>query len=63
MASIGFSYPSLNSDVKAFLWNTIGSPILTYGIEALDLSQSDIKYLKTTLGNIIKRVMAVNKRA
>ena len=63
MASMGLSYPGLNSDVKAFLWNTIGSPILTYGMESIDLSQSDIKHLKTTQGNIIKRVMGVNKCA
>ena len=33
MASMGLSYPGLNYDAKAFLWNTIGCPILTYGMD------------------------------
>ena len=63
MSSIGVSYPGLNSDVKAFLWNSIGSPILLYGMESIALSRSDIKYLKTTQGNIIKRINGINKHS
>ena len=63
LSSMGLSYPGLNSDVKAFLWNSIGSPILTYGMESIQLSKSNIKELKTTQGNIIKRVMGINKRS
>ena len=47
----------LNSDVKAFLWNSIGCPLLSYGMESLSLSNTNIKILKTTQGNIIKRIM------
>ena len=57
------SYPGLNSDVKAFLWNTIGYHILAYGMESINLSESDIKNLKTMQGNTIKRVMDINKRS
>ena len=53
----------LNSDVKAFLWNTMGCPILVYGMESINLSKQDIKQLKTTQGNIIKRIMGIKKRA
>ena len=63
MSSMGLSYPGLNSDVKAFLWNTIGCPILTYGMESIALSCSDIQSLKTTQGNIIKRITGINKRS
>ena len=63
LTSMGLSYPGLNSDVKAFLWNTIGSPTLIYGMESISLSKSDFKNLKTTQGNIIKRFIGVNKRA
>ena len=63
LSSMGVSYPGLNSDVKAFLWNSIGCPILTYGMESLTLSDTDIKGLKTSQGNIIKRIMGVNKRS
>ena len=63
MTSMGLSYPGLNSDVKAFLWNSICCPILVYGMESIMISQSDIKALKTTQGNIIKRIMGINKRS
>ena len=63
MSNIGLSYPGLNSDVKAFLWNTIGCPLLSYGMESIALSNSDIKILKTTQGNIIKRLNGFNKRS
>ena len=48
LASMGLSYPGLNTDVKAFLWNSIGCPILSYGLESLQLTKTDIKELKTT---------------
>ena len=63
MTPIGLSYPGLNSEVKAFLWNSIGCPILSYGMESIALSCSDIKTLKTTQGNIIKRINGLNKRS
>ena len=63
MASIGLSYPGLNSEVKAFLWNSIGNPILLYGMEAIATNKSDMEVLKTTQGNIIKRITGINKRS
>ena len=63
LASFGMSYPGLNSDVKAFLWNTIGCPILAYGMESIDLSESDIKQLRTMQGNTIKRVLGISKHS
>ena len=58
---IWVSYPGLNSDVKAFLWSTIGCHIHAYGMEFIDLSESDIKQLKTLQGNTIQRVMGISK--
>ena len=63
LSSLGLSYPGLNSDVKAFLWKSIGCPLISYGMESIAISNSDIKILKTTQGNIIKRVMGLNKRS
>ena len=57
------SYTSLRSDVKAFQWITIGCPILEYGMESIDLSESDIKHLKTMQGNTMGRVMGINNRS
>ena len=63
MTAMGLSYPGLNSDVKAFLWKSISSPLLAYGMESISLSNSEIKILKTTQGNTIKRIMGFNKRS
>ena len=63
MTSIGLSYPGLNSDVKAFLYNSIGNPTLLYGMESIGMSKNDMSTLKTTQGNIIKRIMGLNKRS
>ena len=63
MTSIGLSYPGLDSDVKAFLWKSIGSPLLTYGMESVALSNNDLKALKTCQGNTIKRINGLNKRS
>ena len=57
------SYTGLRSDVKAFQWITIGCPILEYGMESIDLSESDIKHLKTMQGNTMGRVMGINNRS
>ena len=45
------------------MWKSIGSPLLSYGMESLSLSSTDLKVLKTTQGNIIKRVMGINKKS
>ena len=37
MTAMGLSYPGLNSDVKAFIWKTISSPLLAYGMESLEI--------------------------
>ena len=63
MASVGLSYPGLNSDVKSFLWKSIGNPILLYGMESVAMSKNDINILKSTQSNIIKRIMGFNKRS
>ena len=63
MASIGLSYPGLSSEVKAFLWNSVGNPILLYGMESIAITKGDMKVLKTTQGNIIKRITGINKRS
>lgn len=57
------SYPDLNSDMKAFLWNTIDCPILADGMESIELSENDIKHLSTMQKNTIKRVMGVSKHS
>lgn len=63
LSAIGFQYPGLHCTVKSYLWKTVGSPTLLYGMECISLTQSDINLLKTTQGNIIKNVMGQSKRS
>ena len=57
------SYPGLHADVKSYLWKTIGSPTLVYGMDSISLPASCNADIKTCEGNIIKRVMGINKRS
>ena len=47
--------------MKALLWNTIGSSILRYAMESIDLIEIEIKHLSILQGNIIKSVKGVSK--
>ena len=63
LSSIGMSYPGLATDVKTYLWKTVGAPIMTYGLETVSLSKQDMKDLSTAQGSLIKRVMGIPKRS
>ena len=63
LASIGMSYPGLSTDVKTYLWNSVGAPILTYGMETLDISKTQAKKLLSAQGSVVKRVMGIPKRS
>ena len=52
-----------NSGVKAFLCNTIGCPILAYGMEFINLSESNIKQQRTMQGNTRKIVIGISKHS
>ena len=60
LASFSIAYPGFNSDVKAFLWNTIDCPILAYGMGSIDLSEIVIKHLRTMQGNTVERVIDIS---
>lgn len=63
LAAVGMSYPGLASDVKTYLWKTIGVPMMTYGMETIPLSKRDLKTLNSTQGAVVKRVMGIPKRS
>ena len=63
LASVGMSYPGLQAEVKTYLWKIIGSPTLVYGMDSISLSASCNADIKTCEGNIIKRVVGMNKRS
>jgi hypothetical protein len=62
LASVGFQYPGLQTNVKAYLWKSVCSPTMLYAMDCIPLSGSDIKMLKSSQGTIIKNVMGLSKR-
>ena len=56
------SHPGASSDVKRCLWNTICTPVLTYGLESIDINESNMKKLETTQGNLLKQSLGLTKR-
>ena len=61
--SAGLSYPGLHCEVKTHIWNTINAPVLTYGLETLNITNSEMYELKSTQGSIIKRGLGIGKRS
>ena len=59
----GVTYPGLNTDVKSYVWNTMGVPTLLYGCAALNMSHEDIKTLGKCQGNHIKRFLGLCSRS
>ena len=62
LSCCGMTYPGLNTEVKRYLWNSVGAPTLLYGTECIPLSASDMHSLKSTQSNIIKNVLGLSKR-
>ena len=52
LRNFGFSYPGVNSDVKAYLWKSVCQPTLSYGCETINMNKSNIINLETCQGII-----------
>jgi hypothetical protein len=61
LTSIGMSYPGLGADVKTYLWNSIGGPTMTYGLESISLTSADENALLSAQGTIIKKSIGFSK--
>ena len=48
LCNTGLSYPGLDSKVKTHIWKSVCSPILTYGLETLSMSNSSLSKLEST---------------
>ena len=59
----GMAYPGATSDVKCYLWNIVCKPVLTFGLECIDLNNINIKNIETTQGSPIKQCMSLSKRS
>ena len=62
LSNCGMTYPGLHTNVKCYLWNSVGAPTLLYGMESIPLSDKDVKNLRTSQSNILKGVLGLSKR-
>ena len=63
LANVGMSYPGLASGAKTYIWNSIGAPIMTYGLDCVTLSKGQLRQLKSAQASTIKRVMGIPQRS
>ena len=63
LASAGMSYPGLNSDIKAYIWKTIGIPTLSYGMDCLPLTEKDINRMSSVCTSHVKSILGIPKRS
>lgn len=63
LTTVGMSYPGLASDTKAYIWKSVGAPMITYGMESVNLTHANLKHLKSAQATIIKRVMGIPKHS
>ena len=60
---LGMTYPGLSTEVKAYIWNTMCLPTLTYGCAALNVSNYNVDALSSCQGKCIKRSLGLSNRA
>ena len=58
----GIGYPGASCEVKTYLWKAICSPVLTYGLDCIDIDKGNLKKLETLQGNLIKQSLGLSKR-
>ena len=63
LRDIGMAYPGCASDVKAYMWNTMCKPALSYGLDSIYLDNKCFKELETCQGNLAKQALGFSKRS
>lgn len=63
LQELGVTYPGLNTDVKMYLWNTMGVPTMLYGAEAINLCHNDVNKMASCQGTNVKRCLGIPKRS
>ena len=63
LSSSGMCYPGLSSEAKSYIWKTVCSPVLTYGLEYAYLNKTGINKLESLQGRCIKEAFGVSKRS
>ena len=62
LSNSGMAFPGATVDVKRYLWNSICTPVLTYGLDGININITNMKKLETTQGNLIKQCLGISKR-
>ena len=57
------AYPGAHASIKKYLWNTICSPTLLYGMECIYMPNNLLAKLETTQGNHIKQCLGLSRTA
>lgn len=63
LGEIGMTNHRVTPDVKSHLWRTICSPTLSYGIECLNISPTELKRLESFQGTLVKNCIGIGKRS
>ena len=63
LRDVGMAYPGSATEVKAYLWNTMCQPVLSYGLETINLKNNTIKRLEILQGNLLKQALGFSKTA
>ena len=63
LSSSEMCYPGLSSEAKSYIWKTVRSPVLTYGLECVYLNKTGINKLESLQGRCIKEAIGVSKRS
>ena len=63
LGKVGMNHACVSPEVKGHLWRTICCPTLTYGIECLSLTATQMKALESTQGTLIKSSLRIGKRS
>ena len=57
------AFPGCSAEVKAYLWNSICQPVLTYGFDSISISNHCMKSLETCQGNLVKKCLGLSVRS
>ena len=63
LSGAGMSYPGINTDAKCYLWKSVCSPSLLYGMECLNINTADMSKLQSTQGACMKEALGLRKRS
>ncbi len=61
LSNVGMCETSLSAMVKSYLWKSVCSPSLLYGVECLPLTEKDRQQIDSAMGSMIKQSLRLSK--